>query len=288
MITARITDGLGNQLFQYAAGRAASLRLDEELRLDLSWFQTDRTNRGGADRRYSLRHFQIAASESWRPARNRRVRRLQGGLRKAYEASWFRRQPENVLIEWAYEWTPAYFEIPNGATLVGYWQSEDYFTDAEAQIRKDFRPRGPLARLASEIRAAVKSSESVGVHVRRGDFLRNTNRRTVCGPSYYASAVEALELADPTCFVFSDDPTWCRTELRLPGRTVIVSGRLQDWEELILLSECDHKIISASTFSWWGAWLGEAPGRKVIAPTPWVADGTPNQVVPSRWKQIPV
>jgi hypothetical protein len=93
----------------------------------------------------------------------------------------------------------------------------------------------------------------------------------------------------PHAFVFSDDPAWCRDNLRLPVPTTIVDRvvAVPAHEDMNLLSQCRHHVIANSSFSWWGAWLGKAPDKRVVAPRRWLAqDPQPMAVVPSDWARI--
>jgi hypothetical protein len=99
-------------------------------------------------------------------------------------------------------------------------------------------------------------------------------------------------------FVFSDEPNWCHENLKLQypfhvagtyDRTV--KGHLgREDGELFLMSMCKNAVLANSTFSWWGAWLGD-PGRKgvVIAPKKWfgpLSNEDARDIVPNRWISI--
>jgi hypothetical protein len=104
---------------------------------------------------------------------------------------------------------------------------------------------------------------------------------------YYnrAARMIAERIGEATYFVFSDDPAWCRANLDLPGNSLVVSGETAAYEDVHLISLCDHSVTANSSFSWWGSWLGEGPDTIVVAPKNWFAefDLDTRDLVPSRW-----
>jgi hypothetical protein len=100
-----------------------------------------------------------------------------------------------------------------------------------------------------------------------------------CTPDYYFKAIDFLRqrLPEARFFVFSDDPQWVVEVLasRYPSLVLVDHNRAQDsYNDMRLMSLCRHHIIANSTFSWWGAWLNPDPGKIVIAPCNWFANGT--------------
>jgi hypothetical protein len=123
-------------------------------------------------------------------------------------------------------------------------------------------------------REISNTPQSVAVHVRRGDVAKDTDLQKLIGSvphDYYDRAAARLddEREHPRFFVFSDDPAWCAEHLDLPGPTRIVSGQTNEVEDLALIASCEDAIIANSTYSWWGAWLGETEGSIVICPSDW-------------------
>jgi hypothetical protein len=159
--------------------------------------------------------------------------------------------------------------------LDGYWQDERYFADIAPMLRRDlvFQP-GPDAR-HREMATRIGSSNSVAVHSRRlhhatmSDALGATETLTA---RYYLAALEAIaaRVAAPEFFCFSDDHRWIEKQWpkHLPVTFVHNAGANGDIADLWLMSQCRHFIVANSTFSWWGAWLGTAPDKVVIAPRP--------------------
>lgn len=287
MIIVRLLGGLGNQMFQYACGRALALRTGHALVLESSLLDTQHPT---AARFYALDAFAIDARLAT-PADMAaplslldRVRRRLG--RPVAAALPTLQEPHT---HFAPDLFPAHFDR---LCLVGYWQSEKYFADHADAIRRDFALRAaPAARLDAALLARLAAVESVSLHIRRGDYVDNPKTNAfhgVCPPDYYrrAAAHIAGQVHAPEFFVFSDDPDWVRENLKLDFPLHLVSdGRLQNYEELTLMSRCHHHIIANSSFSWWGAWLNARPGKIVCAPRTWFRDPAldTRDLVPPAW-----
>lgn len=271
MIIIRLSGGLGNQMFQYAAGRRLAYINHCPLKLDLAHYARNPT------RQYDLGVFNIQA-EITLPEEIKRfdasydkLRRLKHWLYvRLPKRSWQWVRQESILFQ------PSVLELRGNIYLDGMWQSEKYFQDVVALIRHNFTlkesPRGQNAKLVEHIR----SVEAVSLHVRRGDYVTNpaTSRvHGVCSPDYYAGAVRLMmtKTLKPHLFVFSDDTAWARENLRLAVPVTIVAhnNSYHVHEDLRLMSMCRHHIIANSSFSWWGAWLNPGAGKIVIAPRQW-------------------
>jgi hypothetical protein len=287
LIVVRLMGGLGNQMFQLAAGRRLAADHGVELVLDLGWFAHE--GRGATARRhYALDCFDtpfrtVSLSERRVRSLERGGPRLVGALRPA--TSHLR-----VLREGEPATTPAIETASDDTLLVGYWQSERYFAPIADEIRRRFTFPGTPAARADEIMHA----ESLGVHVRRTDYVHDPDTNAVHGvldAHYYTSAVArvAAQTHVDRIFVFSDDPEWARANLHFDHRTSFVSepGH-RDWEEMWLLSLCRHQVIANSSFSWWAAWLNPSPNKIVIAPQSWFRDGLnrAQNPVPHSWERL--
>lgn len=290
MITVRLMGGLGNQLFQYAAGYALASRLGVALQLDVSWFQ------GVPERRYCLDAFSI----SGRVATDADLRRVgirhpgrvdrvlaQLGVRGSARIPEHAREPD-------FPYWPGFRGLPDGSYLDGYWQTERYFADVAQPLRSEFTVRHPPDPENQRTLDAIRGCEAVAIHVRRGDYVADPRTLQYHGATplrYYEMAVQRIHsfTGDPVFFVFSDDSDWAARNLRVDAPTVHVShndpGR--DYEDLRLMSAARHHIIANSTFSWWAAWLANPSGQTVIAPKAWFQDGPDaRDLVPARWERI--
>jgi hypothetical protein len=272
MVVVKISEGIGNQLFQYAAGRALAARLGQPLALDTSSYETC------PDRTYELDHFNIQATRlppRWQP-RGLWTRRPYSSVLKRlrFLAHHLR---YNVLKDLLNGFDRRFLAVSRRVYLDGYWQSERYFLPIAGDLRRELTLRNPPDAANAALLEKIKSVEAVGLHVRRGDYLleKYVDRFGVLGPDYYRRAVDllAVRLRSPHYFVFSDDPAWARENIRPAAPVTYVAHNLgRDYEDLRLMTHCRHFIIANSTFSWWGAWLGEHPGRYVIAPRRWIVE----------------
>jgi hypothetical protein len=271
MVIVRLMGGLGNQMFQYAAARATSLRTGAPLKLDLSWYD-DEGSRVTPRREYELEPFGLpteVASEA-EIARSLRRRVL-------------RRRPR-ILVDPTLRFDPRVLDADD-VRLIGYWQSEKYFADQADTIRGDFAL--PVTDAALEERLA--SVDSVSVHVRRGDYASDQVASSELGVlplEYYEAAIERVQqlVPQPEFFVFSNDPDWSADNLRIDApRTFMALGRSHD--DLRLMSVCRHHILANSSFGWWGAWLREERDTIVVAPERWFRGSRfdTRDLIPDRW-----
>ena len=266
MIVVKLMGGLGNQMFQYAAGRRLSYLLDVDLKLDLNGFP-DPNNR-----KFSLGCFNIDI----RKASKSEIEDL-----KYQRATIFHkllgRHPklkQTYIQERTIDFCSEILHLTDGVYLDGYWQSEKYFKDTESVIRKDFIIKFPLTGKNYELSQVMKSTNSVGVHVRRGDYVSNSKTNEfhgVCSKDYYFKGLEHLagHTNELYLFVFSDDLEWVKKNMRFPYKVKYICNNKNDYEDLRLMTHCRHNIIANSSFSWWGAWLNENSAKKVIAPKYW-------------------
>ncbi len=181
------------------------------------------------------------------------------------------------------------------ALIKGYWQSEKFFKEHESQVRKDFKFKIEPAFSDTGLLKIMQSTESVSVHVRRGDFVTDTATNSYHGSlsvSYYLDAIEFLnrKLECPSFFFFSDDNEWLGSNFgHLPNSTIITKKEGQpDYMDMYYMSICRHNIIANSSFSWWGAWLNASPEKTVIAPSNWFRKaGKSPDLIPGSWIQLP-
>jgi hypothetical protein len=292
VIITRLFGGLGNQLFQYAAGRAIAIRLGVELRLDITKFASYTLHR------YSLGPFRapkrIATVREIGRARGEgyglvvRVRRLLTRI-PALERRSTRDLP-GYLRGTSALFDPRLLDAPDGAYLEGSWQSERYFSDVREVVLRDFEVATPSGGQDAAVAAEIGAHGSISLHVRRCDYVADPARNlSTCDEGYYSRAIEYLKdrVENPRLFVFSDDPGWVRANMRfgLPMTYVAHNGPDRNYEDLRLMSLCRHNVVANSSFSWWGAWLNRNPGKIVIAPREWFPGETPgsNDVRPASW-----
>lgn len=293
VVCARLMGGLGNQMFQYAFARSISLKTGATVLLDTTVLETE--SPGVTPRCFALEPFAIAG----RVATRDEAQRLQlgDGILQRVRRFLDRFLPvaaKRIIVDQANGFDESALGARPPVYLSGYWQSERYFAADAEVLREDFRLRDPLSPNASRILAEIAAEPSISVHVRRGDYLLNSTNLDFHGVQsrdYYVQAVERIqqEAGKLSVFIFSDDLDWCRANLPFDERTVFVEidGAARDHEEMHLMSQCDHHVVSNSSFGWWGAWLGKNPDRIVVAPAKWfAAPDVKSDIVPASWLRI--
>ena len=299
MIVVRLMGGLGNQMFQYAAGLRLALHRRTSLRLDTTSL-LDRTKEDHTHREFGLSAFGVSAkyaSSAEIQSFQRVLQPSQGDLRGRLQAVLFKRR---YYREDGLQFHPEVLELPRNTYLDGFFQNEKYFVDIPEQVRRCFALSPESLELAADSRSIasqVNDSSTICVHVRRGDYVTNpqySDFHGVCSIKYYQDAVNELRRKGATgrAFVFSDDPIWCKTHFSpADGFTVIGaehSGR-HSTTHLWLMSLCNHFVIANSSFGWWAAWLGNRTGKLVCRPSPWFKTALlgGEEICPSPWSKIP-
>jgi len=286
MIIVSLKGGLGNQMFQYAAGRRLANKHNTNLKLDISWFDKQQAPDSPSIREFELDCFKLKPVFAKRfdlariqmPPNNfkrRVIRKLFGPIEVFREAD-------------TADFLPEVLNAPNNSYLEGYWQSDEYFKDITNIIREDFTFRGDFSEKSQEIVKLIVKVNSVSLHVRRGDYVTHAQFTEVHGMTnleYYDKAVKELlkKVKDPHFFIFSDDPEWCKKNIKLDYPVTYVDHNKKGADDMRLMSLCKHNIIANSTFSWWGAWLNINKGKVVIAPKRWFND--PSMSIEKRWPE---
>lgn len=302
MITVSLIGGLGNQMFQYAAGKALAERHGVPLVLDLSGFCSYPLRSFLLDRLLVPEAVAAAQAEAGAPEKAEsnfvrakwkgRIDRLLGraGLPKLAQLPHDYREPH-------FHYDPAFEALGSHTTLFGYFQSERYFGPIANSLRSWFLPREPVGSAAAEMLARIEASRlPVSVHVRRGDYLNpgTAEFHGILGEPYYRQALGRLEGAiggEADLFVFSDDPAAAEQVLSFVPKARLVHAcgdPERPWEDMALMAHCRHHVIANSSFSWWGAWLNRSPDKIVIAPRAWFAQNelskrNTGDLYPSGW-----
>jgi hypothetical protein len=248
----RLVGGLGNQCWQAAFGLSVSAARGEEV-------------------------F-FSYTPNWRPY----------GLDAYLIDAHIVHESPTVYREPGFTFDPGVYSAPRGATFIGYWQTPKYFN--EGLIRAAFTLRNAPSSASQVVADQIRGSNSAFLHVRRTDYTQGHTRdyHGLLPMEYYTAAIEHVRkhCENTKFFVFSDDPQWCRETF--PEFTVVDHNATTPHEDIWLMSLCKHAITANSSFSWWGAWLGDgAPGRIVVVPAKWfLADIDTKDLVPERWLRI--
>lgn len=283
MVIVKIKCGLGNQMFQYALGKRLALDWQDELKVDLSWFNNIQS--GDIPRELEIDGFNVVLNEATETeiAKSmpsffaRVIDKIRGRLNRNH----------------FYRFYPKILKKKKRAYLEGYFQSYKYFDSIRDVLLGEFTLKNGYHQKVREIKAEIEQAgESVAVHIRRGDFATiRKGYNGLCDVTYYQKSLEIIKnkYPDVKLFIFSDDIEWAKANLKFSSPMVFVSQPvLKPAEELWLMSLCGHQIIANSTFSWWSAWLNQNPQKIVISPSRWLVaeDIKTKNLLPPNWIKI--
>lgn len=263
MIEIKISGGVGNQLFQYAFGYAMSKKYNHKLVLDKSFFDFDKS------RTYELNQFKLSETEAISYMDGLSPK---GGLRYVQILVRIGRKRNKLKHYQIFQehdgMSPSLKE--GNFYFRGFWQNENYFKEYREELLSQLQPNWKLSGTYYEWLEEIQRGISVSIHIRRTDYIKY---RATVGTEYYHIAIQKIsELVNvDTFYVFTDDVQWVteyfNTKIGLTNvKIVSEQNEMSDLEELMLMKNCRHHIIANSSFSWWGAWMGENVDKVVIAP----------------------
>lgn len=289
MVVSHILGGIGNQMFQYAAGRALSLANGQQLLLDLHDFPNYRLHHGFELNRVFNVHAEGISSSVLRELLGWRAAPLAKRVLRRPQFAWLR--GGKFTAEPHFHYWPGFDDLRGDRYLYGYWQSEKYFGRFADTIRRDFTFREPLDAKNAALATEMAGTQSVSLHIRRGDYVsnpKNSKLLEVCSLDYYREAIAhiAARVGSPVFYVFSDDMDWVRQNLPLDFPCVYVDHNrgTESYRDMQLMSLCRHNVIANSSFSWWGAWLNADPKKMVVAPRNWFRNGNNDaDLIPDSW-----
>lgn len=324
MIIVRIWGGLGNQMFQYAAARRLAHKHNTSLKLDINdlvlahgysiyglrFFNTQENIAGLRDTLPYYPHGSLKRMATRMLGRrfynlflNRFIKDKKHYLKQRHHnydpAS--KEVPElvvgRILSQRFFHFDSEVLEAPDNVYLMGFWISEKYFKDIEDIIRKEFTVKTPQTGKNKEIAEMLLNTESVSLHVRvrEQEYSKHPEWREqyeIHNLDYYEQCIKYIvdKVKSPHFFVFSDDIPWAKENLKIPFPTTFVghNDASTDYEDMRLMSQCKHNIISNSTFSWWGAWLNTNPDKIVSAPKEFtrLENFDSKDVYPNEWIKL--
>jgi hypothetical protein len=285
--------GLGNQLFQYAAGLYFARKYNATLEIIRQPEQ--RASSFGHPRPFLLSNFRISASVRERTLLDRLLRSksrlIATGAAPVRRLFGAHSHDPYLLINW--EFQPS-LPLPAGVRrlyLSGRFQAYQYSQKVERQLRSELVFREPPTGKNLQILNRIRDCECpVSVHLRRGDYTVEWDGRNLLPVRYYDNAIAAIRETHPNSifFVFSDDIASARESLQKLEPAVFVDHNAEDaaHEDLRLMSACRHHILANSTFSWWGAWLNPNPDKVVVVPDPWHLSNPHPNLIPPTWRCI--
>ncbi|MGL4772226.1 MAG: alpha-1,2-fucosyltransferase [Clostridium sp.] len=261
MIIMHVLGGLGNQMFQYALYLKLK-SLGKEVRLDIGSYSMYQQHNG----------FEIE---------------------KIFDTT-----PEYMTVDDIQKFVVPYGSFVNGRIvrsfveqktlfkfekhifelhdhyLYGYWPCSTYFKDIKDIVRKEYTFKNPLDDVNEAILNDIKSSNSVCLHVRRGDYLSNEGLFVNLGKTnYYENAIKYIQdnVENPKFFIFSNDIQWVKDNLKIDNEVVYVENNAKEnsYKDMQLMSNCKHCIMANSSFSWWAAWLNDSENKIILIPHHW-------------------
>lgn len=263
-IIIQLQGGLGNQLFQYGFARYLELELNKKLKYDISFFKTNA-------RQLKLSYFnttmQIAKDNEIKKSKFKRKRLTPWKKEKTIYI-------EDEYYNFGYEVN----KIKNGY-FIGYWPKTQHLYKVLDNLRKEITVNDKLVNQCqtfANYSKFINQTESVGIHIRRGDYLNDTNKKifATLNDHYYLEAMNFIKKKTDNShfFIFTDDLAWVnKLEWIKKEKCHIVSfnDKNADIKDFELLKNCKHHIIANSTFSWWAAFLSETRNSINISPQNW-------------------
>lgn len=286
MVISYISGGLGNQMFQYAAGLSLACLRKTSLFVDVRFYSESSVHQGyELDRVFDCGPLAVNDEDLVRMLGVRRhsfcQRILKLKMAKAFRGKYFVVEPETGF------W-PDFFTLSDNSYLYGHWQSERYFRVIQDVVRNHFKFKNIDCVNLNYYKKLMLSENSVSVHIRRGDYL-NSNFHGLCSVDYYKRAIDVVGslVPNPVLYFFSDDIGWVKDNFihNFNVRYIDFNKGSCSWKDMYLMTLCKHHIIANSSFSWWGAWLGSDINKVVIAPKRWFLKANVNAqyICPSSW-----
>ena len=284
MIIMEIKGGLGNQMFQYALGYKLTL-LGKTVKYDISSY----IMKGQFPRKLELSLFDLKLPI----ATEKELIHMGCGNsiwgKICRKGGWGKNRIYTEDIDKGYQ---SSLFLMDDIYLDGYWQSEKYFKDIRTDILNIYKIPDSFYRENEDLLTEIEQTNSVSLHVRRGDYLSDQNKKIyggICTRYYYESALEIVrqKLKDIKIYIFTDDPQWVKTNFADKDAVVVeVNIKKNNAFDLFLMSKCKANIIANSSFSWWGAWLNQNTDKIVVSPGKWFNNHDIADVVCEEWLTV--
>ena len=266
MIVVKLMGGMGNQMFQYACGKALSIKHGVPLILDHSYLERKQP-KNITKRNYELSAFGIELKAS------------KYLLFKIYFSSFLTRILSHkffykIINEISPYEANTKFPYYNNLIINGYFQSEQYFLKICDIIRSDFIFTNPNPKYNELINFINSLETPVSVLVRRDDYI-NLSDDSLLSIEYYNESIDYIssKVQNPCFLVFTiGDTAWVKENLKSDKKIIFIENEnpdLKGFEKMRLMSLCKHNIIANSSFGWWSAWLNSFQSKIVVAPQKW-------------------
>ena len=298
----RLSGGLGNQMFQYIFGKSLEVKSELKTHFDTQIYSMNYSgSKPETIREYALRSLHTSIFES-SPGIEKDY-----GLSFSLQQNWFSETVRNLnkrlsynkkyVQEEGFSFNPQVYEnLTRGRYYIGYWQSPSYFALDKAQIRAEFKPKLQLNLAAIKLQNQIINTRGICLNVRRGDYLSSKAAfefHGLLGKEYYLNALDTLRSVHDSnyIYIFSDDLSWCSDNFKQDSSTFIVPHTYAgpDFVHYMeLMKSCSAFVIPNSTFGWWGAFLSDVDGSKIISPINWFRDTSidTSDLIPLSWTRI--
>lgn len=308
--------GLGNQMFQYAAGMALAKHLNTELKINIDSYSNTSLRQYELEKFFNIKTPVVAEQEMQLFTLSHPVRRLWNKffpkqkikalpyeeknqiVRLLYALVYLYRKPhlQRVYEEKQFHYDANFFKAKQPVFLKGYWHSYKYFESIKNEIREVFTVNVALVQHLKDIADEIKNSNSVGLHIRCTDKLskQHIELHGILDKSYYEKALEVakkkLETNIIKVYVFTDDVIKAKEYLPNNYSYIMVSNNYTKLaiEDFYLMQQVKCMIIANSTFSWWAAYLNQSKNPLIIAPENWYVTSFYNHkdVYPHTWLKV--
>jgi hypothetical protein len=289
MIIVKLQGGLGNQLFQYSLGKSLELSENRKVYFDVSSFNhsPNLTSREFVLEKLGLKvdllPKNVASIITF-------INRLLFKLNITFKSNFF----SISYCENSFQYIP--IVVKNKLIIFdGYWQSPMYFESISNDLTKLFYSIDRISNSGQNLISNLKSKSTVAIHIRRGDYISNTETydfHGICDLDYYYSAIDFIESKNniDTYIIFTDDIEWVQNNFSIGNRIFIYGCNYaeNDIDEFLMMASVSHNIIANSTFSWWSAFINPNPEKIVIAPKKWFSDLSINveDLFPTNWVRL--
>ena len=286
MIAVKVQGGLGNQMFQYALYYSMKKKgIDAYLDTKTFFFNNTRDFLA-----YHLDIFDVHFEEMPKGVFPKFIRDENNLIHKVIRR--FPYFPAYYGEKETSKFDPKVFSLKGNKYLEGYWQSSKYFEDYLDELRTVFTYKGEFVDSNAKYRNEMINSDSVSIHIRRGDYLKLPQYQNICSEDYYLRAINYIKakVQSPVFFVFTNDIEWSKQFFseKIESIKFVTGNDVQhSYMDMILMSYCRHHVIANSSFSWWGSMLSHDNTNGItIAPQKWINNAPTPDIWHSSWKKM--
>lgn len=285
MIIVRVIGGLGNQIFQYAFYMYLKTKYND-VKADISDFERYKLHNGFMLQKVFGIELDIVNEKEIRNIKDLAFSTNKYYLAKARNKLLGKKKSHIFENEFKFNIIKELRDV----YLSGYWHNLKYIRNISNSLKDNLKFNISLNQVNKNILDNIQDFNSISIHVRRGDYLKNKNYN-VLNSKYYLDAINNISkiIHKPIFYVFSDDMAWTKKNICGENVRYITENIGADsYIDMFLMKKCKHNIIANSTFSWWAAYLNNNPNKIVILPKTWYNDYYKNKrilykLIPDNW-----